>query len=352
MADANGGRLRVLSVPRPLETNPYQTLLYRAFEGAGGTLLPERLSRETLRSHDGPGRILHVHWLWLKGGRVRRFLRSRRLANSLDEARSLGWRVAWTAHNIIPHDTTREDRWLAERLARTADGVIAHTESAREALRTTFRLDCPIRVIPHGHYRDAYPPATERDDARRELGLDDTRPVLLAFGQVRPYKGFQDLVERFRQADLDATLMVAGDPTDQHATADLIARAGDDPRIRLDLRFHDPSETSLLFSAADRVILPYRKVTTSGTLVLALSLGRACVIPDDASLLDISGEAAVERFRSLDDLMPAIARSLAADDTTSERAAWRRSEELTWGPIGERTLEFFRELTIPEVTAS
>jgi glycosyltransferase involved in cell wall biosynthesis len=292
-----------------------------------------------------------VHWLWLKGGRVRRFVRSRRLASILDEARSLGWCVVWTAHNIVPHDDTAEDQWLAEKLARVADGVIVHTDAAREMLRTTLDVDCPVRVIPHGHYRDAYPPPIDRDAARRQLGLNGDRHVLLAFGQVRPYKGFQDLIERFRQSDLDATLIVAGDPTNRHAAATLRSRTAEDPRIRLDLRFHDPEETSLLFSAADRVVLPYRRVTTSGTLVLALSLGRACVIPDDATLLDISGEAAVERFASLDDLIPAIKRSLASDPTPQERAAYARAGQLTWAPIGEQTLDFFRQLTTPDAVA-
>lgn len=309
------------------------------------------LSRSTLRSHEGPGRVLHVHWLWLKGGRVRRFVRSRRLASTLDEARALGWRVVWTAHNIVPHDDTGEDRWLAEKLARAADGVIVHTDAARKMLNTAFDVDCPVRVIPHGHYRDAYPPLIDRDAARRQLGLNGDRHVLLAFGQVRPYKGFQDLIERFRQTDLEATLIIAGNPRDRHAASALRSRTADDPRIRLDLRFHGRQETSLLFSAADRVVLPYRRVTTSGTLVLALSLGRACVIPDNAALLDISGEAAVERFVSIDDLMPAIKRSLASDAAPQERAAYARAEQLTWAPIGEQTLDFFRQLTTPDPVA-
>lgn len=338
--------MKVLSVPRPLGDNPYQTLLYRAYEGAGGTLLgPHSFTRSTLRSHAGPDRVVHVHWLWLKGGRVRRFLRSRRLAGALEQARSLGWRVVWTAHNVYPHEDTAEDQWLAEKLALLADGVIVHTQAAGATLRAAFDVRCPVRVIPHGHYRDAYPAPIDRAEAREKLNLTDDRPIVLAFGQVRPYKGFQDLVARFRQSDLDATLIIAGNPSDHQAAAVLRTGAADDPRIRLDLRFHDPDETSVLFSAADRVVLPYRQVTTSGALVLALSFGRTCVIPDDAALLEICGEETVERFTSRDDLVPALERSLAADAGPRERAASACADKLTWGPIGKATLEFFCELT-------
>jgi len=338
--------VRILSVPAPLDDNPYQRLLYDAAAGAGATLLPEgKLDGRALRAHEGPGRILHLHWLWLKGQRFRRFLRSRRLARLMDRAADLGWTRIWTAHNVLPHDDTDEDRWLAERVANAADGIIVHAPDGVAAIRNTYRVTCPIEVIAHGHYRDAYPKPPARDQARATLGFPSDRPLLLAFGQVRPYKGFTDLARRFRSCDIEATLVIAGRPVDASTVASLESAAADDPRIHTDLRFHTPEQSAMLFAAADRVVLPYRRVTTSGALVLALGFSRPVVIPNDASLIHHCVDDAAVVFDQPDDLIPAIERALAVDPGLAEAAADRAADALEWGPIGEATVDFMRSLS-------
>ena len=339
--------MRILSVPGPLNDNPYQRLLYDAVEAAGGTLLePGGLSGRNLRASDGPGRVLHVHWLWLKGPRPRRFLRSRRYVRLLKQAGELGWKRIWTAHNVHAHEGTEEDRWLSRQLSSNVDGVIVHSREAEDVVRKTYGLRCPVEVIPHGHYRDAYPKAgsISRDDARARIGMTSERPMLLAFGQIRPYKGFVDLVERFATSDLDATLVIAGRPMDPATAATLESAAASDERIVTDLRFHDPDATALLFAASDRVVLPYRRVTTSGTLALALSLERPVVIPDESSLIEACEENAASVYTDLDDMIPAIRRALDTDREVGELAAARSADALAWGPIGERTVAFMRSL--------
>lgn len=339
--------MRILSVPAPLADNPYQRLLYDAVAAAGGELLPSGgLSAQVLTAYHGPGRFLHVHWLWLKGPKPRRFLRARRFARLIDRAKDLGWTRIWTAHNVHPHDGTAEDRWLAQRLAASADGIIVHSADGEAAIRSTYGVDCPIAVVPHGHYRDAYPSMAmpTRDDARERIGLPGDRPMLLAFGQVRPYKGFTELVKRFRDSDLDATLVIAGRPVDPATVAALELAAADDERIHTDLRFHDPEQTATLFAACDRVVLPYRRITTSGALILGLSFGRPAVIPNDPSLQDVCVEGAATVFDDPDDLIPAIRRALDVDPSFAEAAAARAADALDWGPIGEATVRFMRSL--------
>ncbi len=339
-------RIKVLSVPRPIEDNPYQKLLYGALETAGGEVLePAPLNGAVLRGHGAGPRVLHVHWLWLKGGALRRSVRARRLSRLLQLAAAEGWKIVWTAHNLLPHDDSHQDRQLTRTLAAAAHGVIAHTHAAERGLREGLGVDCPVRVIPHGHYRDVYGPRGSRAQARQALGLTDERPVLLAFGQLRPYKGFDDLVSRFVRRDVEATLLIAGEPVDPSVTRAIADAASRDDRVIFRPRRQNPEDTNWLFSAADRVVLPYRRVTTSGTLVLALGFGVPCVIPDDPGLLEICEPGAVEAYAPGDDMIDAIERALAADAAEAEAAAARSADALDWAPIGAATLAFFQELT-------
>ena len=59
---------------------------------------------------------------------------------------------------------------------------------------------------------------------------------------------------------------------------------------RFDEGYVPHDDVPLYFAAADVVVLPFRKVTTSGSALLALSLGRPVVAPRLGALRDPAGE--------------------------------------------------------------
>jgi len=334
--------ITVLSVPEPLVENPYQRLLYRALGSDGVRLLSGRPNGRVLRQHHGPHRVLHVHWLWLKSGLVRRASRELRFRRWLTQAHKCGWKIIWTAHNVIPHEAGAAETRLRRTLVEACDGIIAHTHATREDLRRSWAPACPIKVIPHGHYRDAYPAPPERDEARQEIGLGD-RPMVLFLGHLRRYKGVDDLVRAFRNSSLDATLLVCGAPKDGSFSRELGQLASGDPRIRFDPRFIPPEEIPTILTAADVIALPFRQVTTSGSLVLALSFDRPVIIPDHPALREVSG-AAGEVYDGSADIVPALQRVLAKDAHTLRRAAREACDQLGWDAIADATLAFFRRI--------
>jgi glycosyltransferase involved in cell wall biosynthesis len=337
--------LFLLSAPAPIRENPYQQLLYGACRDAGATILPSLgLSPRTLHRLRGPSRVLHVHWLWLKPDPIRRLLGRRRTLKSLEVASQLGWKIVWTVHNLDPHEGHPEERELLLALARRADGVIAHTRAHEAAVRERTDIRGSVTVIPHGHYRDVYPSPPPMDEARQRLGLPSDRPVLLFFGHLRAYKGVLELVEAFRRSSLDATLVIAGRARNPRLAHDLARAAEGDARLRLDVRFIPPDEMSLLFGAADRVVFPFRRVTTSGSLILALSFGRPVIIPDDPGLREVAPGDAAEVFFGPDDLIGAIDRALRQAPARAAAAATAAADRLDWGPIGKDTVAFMQDL--------
>lgn len=260
-------------------TNPYIVQLDRAL-ASRPDLVHLRLSRP--RALVGRIDVLHLHWpetLIGGGAPWKRFLRRSYLRVLLAKLRVEGATIVRTAHNVeIPQDVTPAERRLLERIEERADLRILLTPQTRPT------REAPTRVIPHGHYVDWFAdvPRVEAD------------PDRLAFvGLVRRYKGVEGLVEAFRGTARDAPRMrlrISGNPTGA-ALADEIRRlCGDDPRIELDLRFLPEHDFATAVMRASGVVLPYRFMHNSGSVLAALSLARPVLVPRTAVNEDLAEE--------------------------------------------------------------
>jgi glycosyltransferase involved in cell wall biosynthesis len=194
--------------------------------------------------------------------------------------RLTGLPVVTTAHVVTAHERTRVQDAVSRRIHRLSPLIVAHSEFDRKRLIDEFAVE-PERaiVIPHGEYgffeRVAGP--ADRRSARRDLGLDPDDETALFFGYIREYKGLDVLLEAWPavvRARPNARLVVAGDPVrlDPGRRDELQAaatRAGAIHRFA----YVPFSDVPRYFAAADVLVLPYRHVSQSGVLYLALSLG-------------------------------------------------------------------------------
>ncbi|MCW5890371.1 MAG: alcohol dehydrogenase catalytic domain-containing protein [bacterium] len=127
-------RLRVARLPPSTPVNPYQTLLYRHLREEGVELAGDaRLELPWLLQNRGRVDVLHFHWRFdrlidrraqgdLGGGRMgsgRReaLVGALRVAQRLALARLLGYRIAWTIHDVA---NVGPDGPLFERSRRTS----------------------------------------------------------------------------------------------------------------------------------------------------------------------------------------------------------------------------------------
>jgi beta-1,4-mannosyltransferase len=288
---------RVYSHPPALRTNPYQRLLYDHLSAEGFQLVEGAevdggfLRFRWLWRHRDDIDILHFHWpqgLWqhLRGPRALRgplsALKLGALAVRLPIARTLGYRVAWTIHQVDPHEGGRAlDRAGARLLARNADVLLAHdADTAADAKARLGRAAAGVATIPHGNYRGVYPAGRPRDAVREELGIAPDAFTFLCFGEIRAYKGIDRLLAGFEAAGLgdDVALVIAGRPVDDASAAAVNDAAARDPRIRPLLGFVPDERVTELFGASDAAVLA-RKPGTSGSLLLALSLDTPVVAP-------------------------------------------------------------------------
>jgi glycosyltransferase involved in cell wall biosynthesis len=288
-------RLKIVALPR--DPSPYQRLLYREIERAGHSvryagewspshtlnllLLPLELAVYRLAGW----RVLHVHWVFafqLPGSD--RFPALRQLAQAwfcfvLAACRTLGIRVVWTVHNVLPHERVFHDDVAARRrLVRSSELVYVHSGASLEALEGLGARPRRSAFVAHG-------PLEPTVDASvlRPPGADRSVRKLLFFGQVVEYKGVEDLLGAMIEVPsaLPVLLTVAGQCDDEALRESLSATAalaGD--RVELKLAHVPQDEVTELLADSDVVVLPFRRVTTSGSMLLAMGHGRVVLVPD------------------------------------------------------------------------
>ena len=76
-----------------------------------------------------------------------------------------------------------------------------------------------------------------------------------------------------------------------------------------------------LLAAADVVVLPFRRVSTSGSALLALCHGRPLIVPDLPGLADLPGQAVLRYDGSRPGLAAALTR--LADAHPPRWPRWR-----------------------------
>jgi glycosyltransferase involved in cell wall biosynthesis len=282
-----GSKPGVAFFPAWLQANPYQEMFYRALHRATGRRVagfaPEALDEALLQSLKGRYEYLHFHWLHVflnaDGGGARLLALVRR-------ARALGFRIAYTAHNIVSHESPDvEDELRARReLVRHFDVIIAHGEVARARLVEQLGADPgSIRLMRHGTYRGYYANTVGRQAARARLGLRDDEFVFLSLGAIRGYKGIAPLIDAFsslRPEAPHARLLIAGRVLDEGVEAQIRSRLDSrDDRIVFRPEFVENDDVQLYLNACDAFVLPYERVLTSGAAMLALSFERPIIAP-------------------------------------------------------------------------
>jgi glycosyltransferase involved in cell wall biosynthesis len=221
--------------------------------------------------------VVHVQWL----PRPEQDLRwLRRIADERP--------VVFTAHDVLPRRPQALRVWPD--LLETAERVVVHSQRAVEQL---VELGLPrerIAQIPH--------PVFDGEELPAPSGR-----TLLFFGLIRDYKGLDVLLEALPEIR-DARLVVAGDQLDPVEPVDL------DGRVEWRLGFRPQAEVRELMAEAAAVVLPYRRLDSSGVLATAIGYRRPVVVTDVGSLGEI-----VREFRAGAVVPPGDAEALAAATT-------------------------------------
>jgi len=277
---------RLAYFPRD-DFNPYQHLFYHDLKDKGIEVVDSgQFNVRWLWTHRRDIEILHFHWpqAFYRVSRPPRsitkhlsFLKFTYFMWRLTIARSLGYRMVWTIHQVYPHEILHRvlDPLAPLVLSRICHVLLAHDEHTATLARRQLRVPPGVvHVVPLPSYAGAYGPPRPRPVVRAELGVSDTTTVFLCFGGVRAYKNIDVLLQAFAGLVVDdVALMIAGLANDGKIAQRVRATAAADHRVKARLELIPPSEVADLFRAADVAVLPRGDGGTSSSLVLALDMG-------------------------------------------------------------------------------
>jgi len=348
----------VLAVWPRVDSHKYLQLFHQALRRKGVAWFegPWPLTNPQVRSLANEIDGLHFHWpefLWQQAG-LRELARMRAqlgLWSFLRTASRSGLTIVWTLHNLDPHEPRLSDRLGIRLMARHADLIVCHGKLAEQLLHRRFpALRRRTVVMPHGNFDGAFPSPADAKDTRRRLSLPADARVLLAPGLIRPYKGLLQACAALTSLDGKYRLVIAGPANDAAHLREVKNAAERDDRIVLIPRALSDQEFADLHEAADCVLLPYARITTSGALLTALTLGRGVVVSDLPYFREVLGtQHPCAEFASSDDaaaLAGAIQRFFE-DGGDRGQAARRLAEAFSWDaivqPVARRILELTAE---------
>jgi beta-1,4-mannosyltransferase len=343
--------MRILAWPGVKEkgSNPYTHLLYTQVVTHGVQVYDFTPWLALLHRHD----IFHIHWpeyYIAHRNSCKAIVGSLGLLFLVFWCRMRGTKVIWTVHNLGSHNKThpRMEANFWNVLLRWLDGFVALTECGCAAARQRFPAlgSLSAFVIPHGHYRGAYPNHLSRTEARHTLGVPDGAKVILFFGTIAPYKNVPQLVKVFRDLeDPEAILLVAGACVSQSEETNLRQEASHNPRLKLYLGCVPKDEVQCFFQACDLVVLPFLEVLNSGSALLALSFDRPILVPCLGALPELQSMVSPEWVRTYSGALSAFTLQDALTWLDVRSASGSAPlDSLDWGRIAEKTVGAYQSL--------
>lgn len=264
--------------------------------------------------------------------------RVQRFVDTVRELKGLGVRIVWTVHNVVSHESHHVTPELTfhRLLAETADAV--HVMNPR-----TVDIVAPLYVLPAEKVVQIPHPSYDvvRGTRGRHGGGGPVR--LLAFGEVRPYKGvleFARLIDRARRSGVDVELQVAGRVGGAFSEADVRRCLEENDGVRFESGFIEDPRVSEVFARADALVLPYERGLNSGVALLAASYGVPILVgralrddwvlePDWQLPLWMPGSQAADELTALTAAVDRLSTGLAdLGESASEAAADRSAAVL------------------------
>ncbi|MBG6211977.1 glycosyltransferase involved in cell wall biosynthesis [Labrenzia sp. EL_126] len=344
--------MKVLQYPDFTNSNPYQTLMYDALRHQGCEVVSFNASPRTLlkRLLTDPSNILHLHWISthiVKPGKLRVSVSMVIFGTALVIWRLRRKKIVWTLHNLVNHEQQNAslDRLNSQIVARLADVILLHGESARTAAKEVLIVsENKFTVVPHGNYDGiiTYHPIREPQTDFSQRGMR-----FLFVGSIKPYKGVPDLINTFKELAGPHQLRIVGHAADTDLRQMIKDSAEKDNRIACLLKFVTDSELEEHLAWADVVVMPYRDIFTSGSLVLALTAGRPIVAPNIGLIQDYVDEQCAFLYdpMEVDGLANALSKAARmSDHKESSRAAKKAADKLKWDFIGDQLVSIYEKL--------
>ena len=221
--------------------------------------------------------IVHFQWMpFLEVASVERiFLRLVKIASPKS-------RIWLTIHNIYPHNSNDKSRIRYKsrfvQIDKFFDLFVLHLQTSKIEFCKEFGIDeCRCKVIPHGIFEPKNLKITphERGEKLR----------LVMYGNQSYYKGTDILVDAIallpKKIQEKVSTTIVGKISDDYLT--ILQKKAKGLDISIIPEYVSDDELNKIILDSDVIVLPYREISQSGVLLLALYFERPIICSDLSS---------------------------------------------------------------------
>lgn len=224
---------------------------------------------------------------WWTGAVLHSYLRLASLVRAYGGRVVIEWHEIQDTGEARVFGVSRYVETVMKVLLRRVSGHVVHSGYDLALLRQTYDLpDDRVVLAAHGPYDHHDSIASVDSSTQRDGDF-----VFLYFGVIRPYKGVEDLVAAFdllpEEVRESSRLVIVGESWEGWTLPlDAVAASPNADRITVVNRYVDDAEVSAHFAAADAVVLPYRRSSSSGPLHIAMSSGLPVIVSSVGGLVE------------------------------------------------------------------
>lgn len=262
-------------------------------------------------------------------------------------------RIVHTIHNVYPHGTSKADkreeyRKRMIRMDKSIDHYIVHTESTAKEVEELFSISSNrITVVPHGIFKPDY------ELQKNTPKPSDGKKAIIFYGINRRNKGADILIDAVCQLPDEyrkqVRVLIAGRTSDEYLK-DLQLKVGN-ADVEFRPTFIPDNELYKMIEKADYIALPYREISQSGVLLLALYFRKPLLISNLPSFRETLKGFTPDMFfetenaKSMSEL---IKRMLSGEiDTQQElKVIESLNKEYSWENSARKTIDIYRKINI------
>lgn len=272
-----------------------------------------------------------------------------------------------TIHDVESF-STKNKKFLFSYFYKNVNGIIVHNKASYDVLCSQVGEFCKSadnyiqyikksHIVHHGSYIGLLPAKISKKLAKQKFALHADDFIFLFFGQIKTVKGLDVLLEAYAKllesVNGKVKLIVAGKvwKTEWKPYEVIIEKYKLTHHILLDIKYIPDNEIVYYYSAADCVVLPYKKIFQSGVLLMAQSYQVPVIVSDLPGMTEIITDRKngfVFKSEDSDDLYKKMKQcmemSYEETETMLSCAYKKLQSEYDWNHIAQQQLEIMHAL--------
>ena len=208
-------------------------------------------------------------------------------------------KIVVTVHDVESFNK-ENDKKLTERFYKKTDAIIVHNNVSYETimgylknLNVSEKLINNCNIVHHGSYVGLLPAKIEKSIAKKKFNITSETFVFLFFGQIKKIKGLDILLEAYakllKKTKKTITLIVAGKIWKDEVSIyqKIIEEYNLSEHLIMNIKYIPDEDVVYYYSAADCIVLPYKKIFQSGVLLMAQSYNVPVIVSDLRGMTEI-----------------------------------------------------------------